>query len=70
MIYGQCRTNLDNYKREDWPEEFVRVPLVGEWVEANSGNSLKVCGITYRMFTRYKGNDKFITPGVIIELNK
>ncbi len=70
MIYGQCRTNLDAYKGEDWPKEFVRVPLVGERVEAESKNSLRVCCITHRMFIRYKGNDEFSTAGVLIELNR
>ena len=70
MIYGQCRTNLDDYKREVWPEEFVRVPLVGEQVMAKSGNNLKVYNITHRMFDKFVGDDKIIVAGVIIELNK
>ena len=70
MIYGRCRTNLDDYKRENWPGQFVCVPLVGERVMAESGNSLKVCGITHLTFDRFVGDDKVITPGVIIELNK
>jgi hypothetical protein len=70
MVHGHCRTNLDNYKQEEWPKEFVRVPLKGERVQAESGNSLRVCEITHTIFERYKGNVPFWTPGVIIELHK
>ena len=71
MIYGQCRTNLDKYKRETWPHEFVQVPLVGERVEAESSkNSLKVCCITHKTFKRYKGNEEFFVAGILIELNR
>ncbi len=70
MIKGQCRTNLDNYKMEEWPKDFVCVPKVGERVRAESGNSLRVCGITYALLVGYRENEKIAVPGVIIELNR
>jgi len=27
MIKGSCRTNLDEYDREQWPDVFVTVPI-------------------------------------------
>lgn len=49
MIKGYCHTNIDQYKREEWPTEFVAVPLVGDSVEAKSGKTLRVCAITHKM---------------------
>ena len=47
MIQGHCRTNLDDYKWEEWPTMFVAVPKVGERVRGESGAELKVCHITH-----------------------
>lgn len=47
MIRGYCHTNLDEYKGERWPEEFVAVPRIGENVESESGKTLRVVGITH-----------------------
>lgn len=36
MIKAVCFTNLDEYQRAEWPEHFVALPRVGDWVEARS----------------------------------
>jgi hypothetical protein len=47
-IKGYCTTNLDDYRREEWPTEFVAVPTPGQWVEAKSKNMLKVVNVTHK----------------------
>ena len=49
MINGGCRTNLDDYNFEEWPEEFVAVPQKGDRVRSKSGKILWVVGITHMM---------------------
>ena len=51
MIKGHCFTNLDEGKRDQWPEEFVSVPRIGDRVEAKSGRTLKVVDVTHTMVT-------------------
>ncbi len=74
MIEGYCTTNLDDYEHEKWPSSFVAVPEKGDYVQAKSGKTLKVVGITHSMnwtmertpFERPSNE----TPYVIVELNK
>jgi len=47
MIEGTCRTNLDGYDTEIWPNEFVAVPRKGECVKSKKGKVLKVCRVTH-----------------------
>jgi hypothetical protein len=47
MIRGYCKTNLDEYKHEDWPTAFVSLPRKGDWVQAKSGKVLCVCQVTH-----------------------
>lgn len=47
MIIAVCQTNLDDFKCENWPEEFVELPREGDWVEAKSGACLKIVKITH-----------------------
>ena len=49
MIKGYCRTNLDNYRLENWPKSFVAVPREGDWVQSESGKILRVCKVTHKM---------------------
>ncbi len=72
MINVYCRTNLDNYEREEWPEVMVCLPHIGDRVEAKSGNSLRVVGITHSVYTEkhWSHKDKIGQPYVIIELHK
>jgi|WetSurSiteA1Bulk_404760.scaffolds.fasta_scaffold87985_2 hypothetical protein len=47
MIKGICHTNLDAYRREEWPNTFIIVPNRGDNVESSSGNILKIVSITH-----------------------
>ena len=52
-IRGMCWTNLDDFKRYQWPESFVAVPRVGERVQGSVPDrpilrpTLKVAGVTH-----------------------
>ncbi len=68
MIDGNCFTNMDEYKTEYWPEQFVAVPKIGDRVMARSGKELRVCGITH-CGRRYDGAT-FSNPYIRVELYK
>lgn len=75
MIQGRCRTNLDDFAREQWPTVFVAVPRVGEWVESVSSypitrRKLRVCSVTH--FMENVGKDVYAKyePRIEVELNK
>jgi len=76
MIKGYCFTNLDGYDREEWPKEFVAVPLQGDWVGAKSGRILRVVKITHYMTkdwtnSRYEGlREEIIVLAIKVELSK
>lgn len=72
MINVYCRTNLDDYQREEWPEVMVCLPRIGDRVVAKSGNSLRVVGITHSVYTEnnWLKRDKIGQPYVIVELHK
>jgi len=59
-----CTTNLDDYKREEWPTGFVTCPRIGDRVESKSGKILSVVGITHR-FPQYSNS----LPTIQIELH-
>jgi hypothetical protein len=66
-----CHTNLDEYQKEEWPDRFLRVPLLGEYVRAKSGKQLKVVRIVHGIY-RYKGVDNrdYSNSAVWLELHK
>ena len=66
MITGLCRTYLDEFKREDWPEVFCGVPRLGDFVESKSGKRLRVVGITHCQ--KFRDPYKPI-PFIQVELN-
>lgn len=47
MIKGTVFTNLDMYKNEKWPTEFIGEPKIGSYVKSQSGKRLKVISITH-----------------------
>ena len=49
MMKVHCFTYLDEFKQERWPSELAARPLVGDWVESNSGAKLKVISVTHSM---------------------
>jgi len=73
MIKGHCFTNLDDYKRVDWPRVFVVVPREGDQVESMDRKKiLKVCGITHcskKEIDKYSPIDRE-EPYIEVELNK
>lgn len=56
MIFGECYTNLDDYRLERWPEVFVAVPREGECVRSASGKILKVVRVTHYMLEGTQAN--------------
>jgi len=64
-IKGYCTTNLDDYKRFNWPENFVSVPIVGERVQAK-GTMFKELKVVRIVHCEDSNNE----PIIIIELNK
>lgn len=47
-IEVRCFTNLDEYKREEWPTKLPGVPVVGHWMSARSGKLLAIVNITWQ----------------------
>lgn len=43
-----CRTNLDEYKREEWATELPAVPHVGQLMQSQSGKVLSIVATTWR----------------------
>ncbi len=78
MIKGYCRTNLDEFKRVDWPEKFVSVPRVGDYVEGKQGGPasrprLRVAAVTHMMRKRPEtqwSEPNEMEPIVEIELHR
>jgi len=73
-----CRTNLDNYKHEKWPDRFCCRPQVGDFVQSERGARLKIHEITHaRNYAPHLGlpvseehSDEFHESILVIELNK
>ncbi|KKM83861.1 hypothetical protein LCGC14_1305140 [marine sediment metagenome] len=67
-----CRTNLDGYKREQWPVEMIVRPLVGDPVKSLSGRTLKIISVTHatRKGRAVSSVDNILHPVLEIELNK
>lgn len=65
-----CFTNIDEYKREEWPTDFVFPPQVGNYVQSDSGKWLKVVSITH-CYRKDTFHDLDVTgPYVKIELHR
>lgn len=64
MIRGYCHTNLDEYKREEWPKEFVAVPRVGESVRSERMRELYVCKVVHFICHAFSGDE----PQIAVEL--
>ena len=72
MIIGYCRTNIDEYKREKWPEEFCCRPNLGDTVESESGKQLVIVQITHKVFHTKTHSNKAVVgaPYLNIELHR
>jgi len=53
IINGKVITNLDDYKKEKWPYEFVAVPKIGSYIESKSKKILRVLSITHCVLKPY-----------------
>jgi hypothetical protein len=73
-INGICITYLDDYKKENWPKEFVEVPRVGDIVESQSGKHLRVMQIIHTTTANKDISHRYIKesnePIIKIELGK
>lgn len=67
-IRAECHTNLDDFKRCEWPDEFLIVPRVGDYVQATGGEMLRVCAITHRTIS--PGRLGKPGPCILVELHK
>lgn len=47
LLRINCFTNLDEYKREEWPAGLPDVPQVGQSITARSGKRLRVVAVTW-----------------------
>ena len=70
----RCRTNLDDFHSEQWPEELSCRPVLGDAVRSTSGKRLYICNITHTMYDPMKyttclGQTRLI-PMLLIELHK
>jgi len=46
-IRVNCRTNLDDYRTQVWPDYVLCTPEVGHYVKSGSGKVLKICRIIH-----------------------
>jgi hypothetical protein len=46
-IKVRCRTNLDDWQTQEWPNEMAARPIIGDRVRAKSGKILKVVRVTH-----------------------
>lgn len=67
-IKAICHTNLDAYKSEEFPKEFVAVPNKGDYVESKTGKLLKVVQITHIFTKQQAGAIQY--PYIRVELHK
>ncbi len=74
MIKGHCKTNVDKFKTETWPTQFVGIPRKGDWVESENGRLAKVVGITHKMAKMTHATTPIQTitklmPQIVVELH-
>jgi hypothetical protein len=71
MIKGYCFTNLDDYKKEDWPDKFCIEPQIDHKVRSKSGIVLYIAVITHCIADcdLYMMNIKKDEPYLRIELH-
>lgn len=51
MIKGRCRSNKDSFRESSaqWPEMFVAVPRIGEFIANENGLMMRVMSITHKV---------------------
>ena len=73
-IKVRCRTNLDNFKGEEWPTELCCRPLKGDKVISKSGQQLAIVDIIHgreqsSLSSPRLGSENY-EPILIVELHK
>jgi len=70
MYKGSCFTNLDDFKRCEWPEEFVFPPRIGDRVQSIDGSrELKVISVTHVMRKDLSDSEHRRYPAIRVELH-
>lgn len=69
MIKVACFTNIDDYKREEWPQVFCCVPVVGNSVVSKAGKVLKIVQISH-CIDRISHPDHHDRPYLRIDLHR
>ena len=64
MITGNCFTNLDRMKKEEWPKWFVALPRKGDFVKSRNGVLLRVVCVIHT-----GGTPLNINPSIEVELH-
>lgn len=64
-----CRTNIDEGRTKNWPEDFVTCPRVGDYVCSESGYKLKVIAITHKTRLHPDGGGGHL-PCIEVELGR
>lgn len=71
MYEGHCFTNLDDFKRFEWPEKFAFPPRIGDRVQSVDGSrELKVVGVTHVMCKDHSDPSGRRYPAIRVELHK
>lgn len=73
MIKGICRSNVDEFRTGNWPELFVEVPKVGDYVANSNGLTMKVTSVTHKVRNKIEAKERMqieLEPYVEIELWK
>ena len=72
MINGKCFSDVDDFKYEIWPTEFYDIPIVGAWVQAESGRVAQIDKIIYttRKGKKISSVDNETHPFIKIEIIK
>jgi hypothetical protein len=64
-VSARCFTNLDKFKREEWPIVFAAVPQKGDKVASKAGVELRVVGVTHSQ-NIVEGD---VAPYIMVELH-
>ena len=75
-VKATCYTNLDDYRRTEWPTEFIVLPCVGDYVEGHGSDVrgmthpvLRVVNVTHG-FRRHATLNGEPEPCIRLELHK
>jgi hypothetical protein len=69
VIEVRCRTNIDKWKMEKWPEKMVDRPILGDFVESENGVVAKVVEITHKWDKDRYGDPPRPRPYIAVELH-